>query len=383
MEPRNKLCISNLLVLDHHFQLLCSTHYPREITYLIIFFYYKLFKIKIACSENHFMALVDNQLYSWGILNHHGELGLGHTRAIYNPTKNNLSDVVQISCGYAHSLALTKSGQLYAWGSNKSGQLGLGTRSPDESTDKTNSDIPVMMSFDYFAGSPIKKIVAGVHQSVVLTKSGQVYTWGDNWGGKFNFNFDNEQFIQAPKKLDFGNDISIKKVSCGFRHAMALSASNKIFNWCCGSIYSRNALFDRNFLQECSHSNISDIICSDNYPAIVIGDDIYFEGEFPYDHADQKYLCEKITCPYLKKVVCGKNHFMVLNKMGEVYVRGYNDEGQLGLGHHKGSPELQKLDLPPIKKIICADFTSFAISEMNEIYVWGKGYTNKPHQLII
>ena len=34
--------------------------------------------------------------------------------------------VAQIACGDRHSLALTKAGQLYAWGDNSFGQLGIG-----------------------------------------------------------------------------------------------------------------------------------------------------------------------------------------------------------------------------------------------------------------
>ncbi len=36
--------------------------------------------------------------------------------------------VLQVVCGYAHVLALTDDGKLYAWGSNVYGQLGNGTK---------------------------------------------------------------------------------------------------------------------------------------------------------------------------------------------------------------------------------------------------------------
>lgn len=34
----------------------------------------------------------------------------------------------QIVCGYAHTLALTDEGSLYAWGANSYGQLGTGNK---------------------------------------------------------------------------------------------------------------------------------------------------------------------------------------------------------------------------------------------------------------
>lgn len=34
--------------------------------------------------------------------------------------------IVKVACGYEHSLALTDKGDLYVWGKNDNGQLGIG-----------------------------------------------------------------------------------------------------------------------------------------------------------------------------------------------------------------------------------------------------------------
>ncbi len=47
---------------------------------------------------------------------------------------------MQVVCGYAHVLALTDDGRLYAWGSNVYGQLGNGT--------KTNLLMPTQVATD-------------------------------------------------------------------------------------------------------------------------------------------------------------------------------------------------------------------------------------------
>ena len=38
-------------------------------------------------------------------------------------------EVIQVSCGYRHSLALTRKGQLYGFGSNRRHEMGLGDAS--------------------------------------------------------------------------------------------------------------------------------------------------------------------------------------------------------------------------------------------------------------
>ena len=52
--------------------------------------------------------------------------------AFYGFTCNDLYLIttlpLQVACGYAHVLALTDDGKLYAWGSNVYGQLGNGTK---------------------------------------------------------------------------------------------------------------------------------------------------------------------------------------------------------------------------------------------------------------
>lgn len=47
--------------------------------------------------------------------------------------------VVQVACGFHHTICLTADGELYAWGKGKEGALGLG--------DWENRDIPTKVFF--------------------------------------------------------------------------------------------------------------------------------------------------------------------------------------------------------------------------------------------
>lgn len=72
--------------------------------------------------------------------------------------------VVQIACGKEHSIALTNDGELYAWGSNKEGQLGI---SEDMSIERK----PTIISS--LAAVPIAFIACGGYHTVVISKSGK------------------------------------------------------------------------------------------------------------------------------------------------------------------------------------------------------------------
>lgn len=71
---------------------------------------------------------------------------------------------VQIACGGEHSIALTNDGELYAWGSNRDGQLGLGSYTISEIKPKRISAL---------AAVPIAFIACGGYHTVVISKSGK------------------------------------------------------------------------------------------------------------------------------------------------------------------------------------------------------------------
>jgi alpha-tubulin suppressor-like RCC1 family protein len=75
---------------------------------------------------------------------------------------------VDVACGFGHSLALTDTGRVYAWGINMKGQLGLGDIKPRYQ--------PTEM--ELANGHTIAKIYASDNSSACITEFGALYTWG-------------------------------------------------------------------------------------------------------------------------------------------------------------------------------------------------------------
>ena len=70
------------------------------------------------------------QVYGWGY-NGSGQLGIGNNSNQLTPVKlNGLSGIVisNLVCGFSHTLALSDGGILYGWGLNGFGQLGTGDK---------------------------------------------------------------------------------------------------------------------------------------------------------------------------------------------------------------------------------------------------------------
>lgn len=93
-----------------------------------------------------------------------------------------LSGIAAISAGWLHTCALTTAGNVLCWGDESSGDLGDGTR--------IQRDTPVNVLNPAGTGmlSGIAAITAGNSYSCAITYEGQVYCWGSNIHGQLGIN---------------------------------------------------------------------------------------------------------------------------------------------------------------------------------------------------
>ncbi|CAG2112676.1 unnamed protein product, partial [Medioppia subpectinata] len=115
-------------------------------------------------------------LIGWGH-NNRGQLGRGDVNDEQFLTPKEIlfpqnEDIVQISCGRNHSLALTSNGKVYGWGDNSSGQV---SGKPTEYI-----SAPFKLGNKHGIKQKIKYVFAGFESSYAVTIDGQVYSWGRN-----------------------------------------------------------------------------------------------------------------------------------------------------------------------------------------------------------
>ncbi len=63
-------------------------------------------------------------VWSWGN-NNSCKLGFTYSGDILSPNKTVIKDIESISTGYDHCLAIGEDGNIYSWGDNGFGQLGV------------------------------------------------------------------------------------------------------------------------------------------------------------------------------------------------------------------------------------------------------------------
>lgn len=135
-------------------------------------------------------------------------------------------DVQSIACGYKHAALVTKQGEVYSWGEESGGRLGHGVE----------VDVSHPKVIDTLSGANIELVACGEYHSCAVTFSGDLYTWGDGIHNSGLLGHGNEVSHWIPKKVS-GNmeGIHVSYVSCGPWHTAIVTSSGQLFTFGDGS----------------------------------------------------------------------------------------------------------------------------------------------------
>ncbi|MDR1674501.1 MAG: dockerin type I domain-containing protein [Oscillospiraceae bacterium] len=133
--------------------------------------------ISVSAYRYHTAVIkTDGSLWTWGI-NAYGALGNGTTTESLIPIKV-MDDVVSVSAGCFYTAAIKTDGSLWTWGYNNLGQLGNGTTSGGIAGDNSTAN-PVKVMDD------VVSVSVGDDHTVAIKTDGSLWAWGDNNEGGF------------------------------------------------------------------------------------------------------------------------------------------------------------------------------------------------------
>ncbi len=167
---------------------------------------------KFRCGCYHSFGLTeDNTVYSWG-RNNYGQLGLGDNEDRSTPVIMNRK-FIDIICGDYHSFGITEENNILTWGYNRYGQLGI------DST--TNQLLPHPFKLPVNTNY---QIYCGAHSSYAVLDNGQLFSWGYNGSGQLGLGDTTHQ--RTPVEVSLPNDIKCIKLFCGGYHCFIKSNNN-------------------------------------------------------------------------------------------------------------------------------------------------------------
>ena len=170
----------------------------------------------VSCGDYHIIFIdLNNNVWVLGNDND-GQLGLGDNMNRTSFTQliwNQYSKAEAISCGRYHSIILDNNQDIWVFGSNNSGQLGLG--------DRINRNIPCKVNLNI----KVKQISCGAFHSLILDNNDNVWSFGYNACGQLGLNhLDNKlvatQILNLPK---------IKNIYTGHSHNILQDYNNNIW----------------------------------------------------------------------------------------------------------------------------------------------------------
>lgn len=162
-----------------------------------------------------------------------GALGHGDWKHYFVPkridyfSKNKLK-IKDISCGIRHSVCLTECGKIFTFGYGEYGLLGNGSNK-DSLIPELNDYIELNVKED--ETNEIIKIDCADEYTAILTKNGNVYVWGKNNQGQLGIGsgigIDIMESEKFPTKVLKDDNIQFKDLNCG-ENGMMLKDQNGI-----------------------------------------------------------------------------------------------------------------------------------------------------------
>lgn len=266
--------------------------------------------------------------------------------------------------------------EVFYWGSDSTGQLGIG----DRSIGKVYPN-PKCCSFSV----QIKKISCGEEHAGFIAANGYLYTMGSNKQGQLGTNNPTQKYASRPVLVESLVDYQIIDFSCGSCHSGAISTSGVVFTW--GSnTYGALGVLDNDFsilpVKVPLQAVCKSISCGGRHTGVLSEDGglyMWGSGEAGQLGLGSRTIQKSPSITSVKnalQVACGVFHTLVLLESCEVFAAGGNSFGQLGLGNKESTCAFVKIPGLADKDVtkIAAGQHSGCVTASGELWIWGTYY---------
>lgn len=375
----------------------------KTVAFLSLFIFYTNAKAqgKISGSLNNAMGICmsDSILWSWGY-DHVGQ----NNPSYLNPfpvwadsTGGQLQKVVSVSTYYTHAIAALSDGTVWAWGENAFGQLG-------DSLLNANTNYPVQVKGEYGFGylDSIVEVSCGYYHSLMLKSDGTVLSCGYNTYGQLGVNSTQTWTVPRPVvgPSGVGTLTNIIQIDAGSHSSIALRNDGTVWAWGSNAYGTTGSGSGNNYypVQVASLPQIIKIsIKGGHVLALDINGTIWAWGENTYGQVGNNtfthvyspaQVLDQTGTNVIDSIVdigTGMMHSFAIHSDGTAYSWGSNNNGQLGDGttvdryfpvEILGPGGTGLLD--NIVELEGGHLLSIARKSDGTVYCWGDHYMSSP-----
>ncbi|XP_075163883.1 uncharacterized protein LOC142236531 [Haematobia irritans] len=231
-------------------------------------------------------------------------------------------------------------------------------------------------SYFYIKNDPIKKLIAGPHQSAVICESGRLFVWGENHYGQLgigghlsNATTNNNNSSSNNNNNKRNGDITIKPTCVKSLKSLGLKIADIAFGheWSVILTFSNELFFTgRNIFS-------SDSPVSSNFTEATVNEESceIIRKPFRLEEFDD-CLSNNEEAENFVNVLAGNEHFVVLTSFGRLIGWGSNQSHQLGSSEEKPllAPHEIILD-SPIRQFACGPESTLVLTEQGNLYLTG------------
>eukprot|EP00762_Andalucia_godoyi_P006193 ANDGO_01657.mRNA.1 hypothetical protein len=276
---------------------------------------------QVACGDAHFLVLMTSGRIFGAGTGSMGQLGSGMdvSRRNLGPVSAPANVVFRkIACSGKRSFGISDKGELFGWGSNPEGWLGVplplpvSEASPALQHEMAFEKTPKKIEFPPTA-KRIHLIAAGPFHALAVDEAGQVFSWGCGRNGRLGHGDLHPRI--CPSRIEFfakllatkEHEHRVREVSCGASHNLVLLNNGDVYSFGCG------------LSGRLGHGREAD----ENIPRLVA-----------------KLMGQVDSKP--RRVACGGFHSVIATDSGKIWAWGANDSMQLGIH----PPDVAKGSLP-------------------------------------
>ena len=190
----------------------------------------------VACGAEHSCVIsTEGALFSFGA-NKRGQLGIGSIENSAIPQRvvvlRKENTIRLASCGTQHTLIVTDEGGLYSCGAQDQGVLGQGSRGDADGVDLRGDCLkPTLVQNFGPTKNPVALASAGGAHNLVLTRAGQLFSFGAGSWGRLGLGQDNKDkatptLVKAAAHLG-----RLRSVAAGHEHSLLLTHDGSAFQF--------------------------------------------------------------------------------------------------------------------------------------------------------